>query len=397
MSKIFLFFLFVILSVFAKSQTSYISGEWLNYKVVSTNDTTAPYFILELSNNGKIKIFGLEFGEWSYNAINKSIFFKSQTDKDFNGNAKILKLNHKELIIKKESTIYYYSKINQEKINSDNKRSNIFGIWEMETSSSEFMYIKFSEPNKFNSINNFDGVTTRNSGQWIYNPADSSIIIIALQSDFRGLSKIKFHKSHKISIIKKNAVFDITKLVPDARDIERLTFTEEDFENIDLNEEQNKLPWRDFELMVERLAKISEIVLARGTLIEDFDILTYDYLLSKIKVDNEKETVTFSNKILNQKDTIQYSENYKGGLSERYNDFFPNETPVYFRVVGKDTILVPAGQFYCTIVEAIDGFKKVKYWMIDKLSGIYAKTIIETKDVLGNLQYTKTELLMINR
>ncbi len=396
MQRILLLILLFIIPLFAKAQTD-ISGEWLMYQAVMAGDTTTPYFIMDFTADGHIKIYGIDLGKWDYNPDTRIINFDSKKDPDFNGKGEVLSISDSELTVKKDGMILYYKKIDHERIDRNNEKSHLTGVWKMKTAPNIFLYLKFSSPDNFLYVSNLDGALTRIRGNWICNTADSSVIIITLQRDFRGLSKIKFYSPTQLRIIKENGVFDFIKVNTNDAAIERLTFSEEDLENIDLNEEQNKLPWRDFELMVERLANISQLVFRNGTLLEDLNLLTYNTLISKIKIDNEKNTVSFSNKTVNGRDTMQYSENYKGGLSERYNDFFPNDSPVYFRVVGKDTVSVPAGQFVCTVVEAIDGEKKIKYWMVDDLPGIYAKTIIETKDVLGDLQYTVTELVEISR
>jgi len=114
--------------------------------------------------------------------------------------------------------------------------------------------------------------------------------------------------------------------------------------------------------------------------------------LSKIETDADKQSVRFTNLSFSQGDTSQFSENYKGGMMEQYNNFFPKDEPWPYRISGIETVTVPAGTFKCTVVEGFDSETKVKYWMINDLPGVYAKIIEEKTDPFGELEYKLFEL-----
>ena len=397
MKKIILLILLFIIPLIAKSQTNDVMGEWLLDHIVLASDTSSIYYIMDFNADGNIKIFGIDIASWKYNPETNIIKFTSQKDLDFNGDGKVLKLSENEMVIQNQMIVYYYKKIKRDIVATNNQASGLTGIWRMKTEPYIFLFLKFSEPNTFLYLSNLDGALTHISGNWIFNPEDSSLIILVLQRDFKGKSKIMQLTSNNLTILKGGNPKYFNKIDTSKYHIERLNFSEEDLENLDLNEEQNKLPWQDFELMIEKLDDISKLVYSRGTLHEDLHILTYKTIISNIKINNEKNTVLFTNKFFDGHDTSQFSQNYKGGLSERYNYFFPEDDPIYYRIIGKETIRVPAGEFLCTVVEAIDGDKKVKYWMIGGLPGVYARIIKEAVNPFGDLEYTVNELIEISR
>jgi len=63
-----------------------------------------------------------------------------------------------------------------------------------------------------------------------------------------------------------------------------------------------------------------------------------------------------------------------------YNRLFP-EKELDFRVVGKEDVKVAAGNFKCTVVEAVGmNDNKFRMWMIDDKPGVYAKIIEQNSD-----------------
>jgi len=145
--------------------------------------------------------------------------------------------------------------------------------------------------------------------------------------------------------------------------------------------------------MIQVLKDVVSIQYTYGQLVEEFNTLKYtSSILSKLKVDPTKPSVKFTNLYISGGDTSQFSENYKGNLMGSYNAFFPKEEPWPYRIKGVEKITVPAGSFDCTVIEAIDGEKKLKYWMINDMPGVYAKIIREETDPFGKLEYSVQEL-----
>lgn len=381
------------LAFILNAQEKKISGEWLMYEAVQPGKTVEPYIILDFTNKGTIQIFGIDFGFWKYLPGNNILELKSEMEPDFNGDADILRFDNDTLIIKFDTVKFSFAKLNYENLWQQNKLSKLQGLWKLY--GYENYYMKFNEPDNFLTVNNNDGSITTYRGQWFFNPKDSLLLVISFLRELKGKSLLKNFTRDEFTIINSGKKFIGKKVDTNKFHIDRLTFTEDSFdENADY---RDKLPWNDFDLMKQRLADIKQLVYSSGFLIEDLNVLFYHTILQFIDVDENKGKVCFVNKRVVGRDTIQFSEVYHDHLSNRYNLFFPEDDPIFYRVIGKDTINVPAGKFECTVVEALEGNKKLKYWMVNQMPGVYAKIISEEKDAQGQISYKQNELIKIIR
>ena len=173
--------------------------------------------------------------------------------------------------------------------------------------------------------------------------------------------------------------------------IEKLSYKYEDFdEDADFSA---KLPWQDYDKMINVLKNIKEIKYDYAKYMPDVQTFNHGTIISEIKVNQNKNSVRFINFSVTKNNKEQFSEKYKDELSEAYNLFFPEEEPMPYRVVGTQKITVPAGTFECTVVEGIDGEKQIKYWMINDKPGIYAKKIKQELSPFGEFDFYKIELL----
>ncbi|OQY00756.1 MAG: hypothetical protein B6I20_08325 [Bacteroidetes bacterium 4572_117] len=396
MKKILMGIMLIAFAYTTNAQTSKLTGSWLLTKVEDGNKVFEPYFITDFKKGGKMEIMGIEAGSWEYVKKGNKIVMESEMDKDFNGENKILKINKKELIVNKNGAKLFYIKVNQEEINHENAKSNLQGVWKIELENSpeedwrhEKHFLKFALPDNFISISNENGAVSKYKGTWIYKQKENSIIIIGRLHDLGGKNIIKEISRGHLVFENKKSKFKATKVEIGPNSIERLSFKAEDFPENE-NTEGN-LPW-NFEEMVPFMANVKCLKYKEGHLIADLNILEHETLLSKIKTNTEEQTVRYTNFRVTNGDTLQYSENYKGGLSERYNDFFPRFEPWPNRVITNKSVTVPAGTFNCTIVEGFDDDKKIKFWMINNKPGVYAKIIIEGKNVFDDLDYRVLEL-----
>ncbi|NOR44839.1 MAG: hypothetical protein GQ534_04565 [Candidatus Delongbacteria bacterium] len=186
------------------------------------------------------------------------------------------------------------------------------------------------------------------------------------------------------------SVIKASKDNSDLKKIEKLSFSEEDFP--ELTDKDPSLPWMDFYNMVSTLNDVKHLKYRRGSLIEELNTFNYSTILSKIETNTDKQSVRYTNLSISYGDTMQFSENFKGGMSEMYNDFFPRNEMMFYRFLGVETIEVPAGKFECTVVEGVDTNYNVKYWMINNKPGIYAKIIEEGVGQFDELEYFVYEL-----
>jgi hypothetical protein len=236
------------------------------------------------------------------------------------------------------------------------------------------------------------GITDRIAGNWIYNKDEKSLIIIGFSELLKGKNIVKKISEKELVLEHNNKIIKATK-EEKREEIEHLAFEYEDFdEDADYT---YQLPWRDFDEMLDFLKSVSFIQYRVGTLLPEINKFSYSTIFSVIKADKNKRRVNFNNFSINQQDTMQYSENYKDDLAESYNFFFPKSEIFPYRIVGEESLTVPAGTFNCLVIEGMDGDAKVKYWMIIDKPGIYAKSITENISVFGDLEYYVRELEII--
>ncbi len=394
MKKISILILLLIFSTVSNAQKEKLIGSWLMVKVEVNGTIEEPYFIMDFKENGKTEAMEMELGTWNYNEENNSIIMESAFDKDFNGEAKIVKLSDKELIVTKDGAKLYYTKINESEAIVNNKESELFGVWRVQDTGEETILIKFEEPNNFVEITASEGISSKAQGTWMYNPNDKSVVFVSFSHLLRGKFQIK-ELTEESLVLEKNEI--IVKAVSektndDDSNIERLTFEYEDFPEEEESASENNLPWSDFYEMLSYLENVKFIKYKKGSLVEELNALKYGTIISTIEVNNEAESVMFSNFVVEVNDTMQYSQNYKGGISERYNNFFPKAEPYPYKIVGVENVTVPAGTFECTVVEGFNDEDKIKYWLINNKPGIYAKYIVEGLEMFDDLKYQVYEL-----
>jgi len=384
-------FLLFFWAVAINAQSDKITGTWLMTKAEINGETKEPYQIFEFTTDGKLLAMGMDVATWKYDDASNAIVLNSKMDKDFNGANKLLTISDKEMTLEKDGEKYYYTRIDYDKIFNENKKSGITGVWEIENDEGAQQIVKFEEPDNYMFIDIYQGTTETARGNWIYNPDEKSLIVVSFHNPLRGKSMIAELTSDKLVLKKDGETFVAKKETTDSKTIERLTFTEDDFPE---EQPEVQLPeaWYDFGIMVEKLGGVKELKFKSGRLINGTNSFNYTTYISKITVDKNKPSVRFTNFFDDAGEMSQYAEHYKGGLSERYNNFFPKEEPYPYRSLGVETITVPAGTFECTVIEGFDMDKKIKYWLINDLPGVYAKTIEEGESPLGDPEYFVKEL-----
>ncbi len=100
-----------------KAQESEIIGNWQLTTVAGTGETeTGLKVVFIFEDTGVIKAAKnissktIDAGTWEYNKKKKLLLMKSDLDKDFNGEASVLKVNDKELIYKKDGATFSFIK-----------------------------------------------------------------------------------------------------------------------------------------------------------------------------------------------------------------------------------------------------------------------------------------------
>ena len=390
-----IFFLFVLFfSITLNAQEKQLQGSWLMIKAEAEDKVQEPYFITDLTKDGKIIVMEIDFGTWKYDKSKNVIIAKSQIDEDFNGNYSVIKLSDDKLILKKENVTSYYVKVDTSKIAETNKKSRLAGKWKIKNDEDLLQVLEFKLPDTYTFVEADNNSTETTNGSWIYNPKKKFLIMMGFTPKLKGKINIISITDKKIVLEKNGEQIVGEKKETSKNKIERLTFEEEDFSEREYDE-HGEFPWNDFYEMAESLSVVKELVYRYGKLLPKINTFKYSTIISKIKVDIEKPSVKFTNLTVDNGDTSQYSENYKGGLTGMYDNFFPQPEISPYRKTGVETVTVPAGTFECSVFEGIDGFDKVKYWMINDKPGIYAKIIREQIDPFDKLEYSIKELTEI--
>ena len=391
MKKTTILFIIMAFSIFANAQTEKISGSWLMTKVEMGDETQEVYSNTDFSEDGNIVISDVAVGTWEYKKKGNIISMESEMDKNFNGDWKIVTLNSKELKLNKDDVTLFYSRIDNEKIKEANLASGLIGVWRFTDIEGGTNLLKFESPNTF-VLKTISGMSSSTAhGEWMYDPKDNSLMFTGFAYELRGKNNIVKMNAEELEFTHDEVAIKATKENIEANKIERLTYTYEDFPEDIYSDEIIPANWIDFNGMVSFLSGVEYLKYSNGTLIEGFNAYSYNTILLEIDANVEESNVMFTNLSIMEGDTMQYGQDYKGGMSEMYNYFFPQDEPNVFRLTGTETITVAAGTFECTVIEGVDD-DNVKFWLINDKPGVYARIISEGEGSFGDLEYKLMEL-----
>ncbi len=181
MKKLVITLIIIVCSFSSKAQESKIIGSWLLTQVETAGEIENTCIVTEYTKDGKMIMMGMEFATWDYNKKSNEIEMKmkSDFDKDFNGNGKILNLTDKELVIEKEGVKATYQKLDsKEEITTANINSGLVGMWEFKEvpHSNAKSFVSFIAPDEFIIIQKEEGMEATLKGKWIFDKKDRSLI-----------------------------------------------------------------------------------------------------------------------------------------------------------------------------------------------------------------------------
>ncbi len=400
MKKLVITLIIIVCSFSSKAQESKIIGSWLLTQVETAGEIENTCIVTEYTKDGKMIMMGMEFATWDYNKKSNEIEMKSDFDKDFNGNGKILNLTDKELVIEKEGVKATYQKLDsKEEITTANINSGLVGMWEFKEvpHSNAKSFVSFIAPDEFIIIQKEEGMEATLKGKWIFDKKDRSLIMIGLRGEdtFNGKNKVIIIDDEVLELENKGEIFKGTKKVENSKKIERLTFSQEDFFTEDGNfkyeSDVEKSPWYQLSTYGFRntYAAINQVKYNYNTQIGETQTFESKTLTADVSVNfEENEIALVFDYIFNGYDRYNLLEDYNlpNNKYNSYNDLFPYED-LSFRVTGAEKISTPAGSFDCTVIEAIGSSEeKIKLWMIDDMPGIYAKIIQDKPGRFGYYQ-----------
>ncbi|NOR74906.1 MAG: hypothetical protein GQ525_07085 [Draconibacterium sp.] len=372
----------------SNAQNSKLVGSWLMTKTEVGGEIQKPYFITEFNEDGKFVVMGMEFGTWEYNKKNNSIILKSEMDKDWNSERKIVNLTDKELVTTIDDARLFYKKVDMAKITESNKNSGLMGMWEFKDVpySEASTLVTFTEPDEFSIIEKQEGMTANLSGTWIFDNQEKSLIMIGLRGEdtFNGNNKVLKIDGETIELENNGTVFKANKKAENTSKIERLTFTEAEFFTEDGDykyyDEEEKLPWRNWDELKMNLLSVKQLVYNFSTLINGTEAFENKTLTADVKATLEEERFTIDNIFIgfDRYNLPEDSEFYEN--TEYWKPLYPLVEETY-RIVGNEQITTPAGTFDCTVLEVVNisGVMK-KLWMINDKVGVYAKIIEDDPD-----------------
>lgn len=369
------------------AQKAKITGSWLVTKVEIGTETQYPYQNFNYNEDGKMVVMGIEVGSWEFNKNNNSISMKSEFDKDFNGEGKVLILTENKKVVLKDGTKVYYHKIDASKIIKENESSGLIGTWKLANTNSESIKIlEFKAPDEFVLVEKNQGYQSKSKGNWIFNKNEKTVILIGFSLEhLKGVNKVISISTDEIILDNYGTIYSLKKEESQTAKIERLTFSQGDFydenEEFKYDDDSQKLPWNDFYKMMTDLSNIKQLVYNCSSLIKGTNSFETKILTANVMV-NEKEEVLSIDNIFNGYDSYNLPEDtaFPSNEYDQYNQLYPLEDNTY-RFVGYEDITTPAGTFNCTVLEVLsDANELKKVWMIDNKFGVYAKIIDENTD-----------------
>ena len=281
----------------ANAQQSKLVGSWLMTKAEVNGELEKPYFVTEFQEYGKMLVMGMDAGTWEYNKSNNSIVMKSELDKDFNGEGKIVTISEKELVVDKGGATLSYRRVGTAEIVEANKNSGLIGMWEFKEVpySGANTLVTFTEPDEFKIIQKEEGMTSNLSGTWIFDKPEMSLIMVGLRGEdtFKGENKVLKIDGKTLELENNGTVFKGTKKAQNSTKIERLTFTEDDFYNEDGDykyyDDAQKLPWYNWAEIESNLLNVKQLVYKYSTLINGTEAFESKILTADVKATLEEE------------------------------------------------------------------------------------------------------------
>jgi hypothetical protein len=195
-------------------------------------------------------------------------------------------------------------------------------------------------------------------GMWI--AKENTLNLIGILENISGLSTLIKVAKKEIVFKNEEKIYTFKKVIQNATNIERLTFTSADFydENGDYKyyDDEQKLPWQDTSQMIEHLSNVKQLVYQFSTLIDntksfDTKTLTADVLA------NETEQTLSIDYIFNGYDRYNLPDDtaLQPNKYDGYSKLFPFEDNS-FRIVGEKQTTTAAGTFTCTVLEVAGSF-----------------------------------------
>ena len=386
MKKASLFIVLIALVFSVNAQKAKIAGSWLMTKAEVNGEVQEPNFVTDFMKNGNMVIMDMDAGTWKYNKKKNSIIMKSDFDKDFNGENKILNLTDQEMVLLKGEAKLFYTRIDKEQILKDNTASGLEGSWKIQTEDGLLSIVTFELPETLKIVNVGEGYTEKSGGSWAYNAEHESLLINSRGGLLDGTNKLIKKTANELEL-ENNGNTILAKKEENTVPIERLEFSEDEFYTEDGDykyEDESKLPWQDPYAKIISLLDVQQLVYNYSSLIDGTESFNTKVLRANVNANEEEQSLSID-KIFFGFDENSLPEDTGLPINYEYTSLlFPMEDHV-FRVTGTEEITTPAGTFECTVIEQMVSYMiRTKLWMINDKPGIYAKIIEDEPGTWGH-------------
>ncbi len=368
-----LFFALLLSAASITAKQLPIVGKWLLTIAEVDGHNQEVYSEVVFKEDGYAEMDGRVFGTWDYDKKSKSITIESKMIEEFAGKRTVSNPSKSEMMFSGDGLKLHFLKLDEAKIKKENEESGLLGLWKFE-SEGETTSINFEAPDVISYFNESEYSTSSGKGVWMFNSAQSSVILILNNRALSGNNSVESITGKSFNLIKNDRVIEVTKIQEFEGEMEPINFTEDDvYKSIDSGDEKfffdgfNYI-WKNAYEKTNYLKHVQSLSYRLTNKIASLNAFVSNEITTKISVDEQEQQASL------EPIFGQFSSEY---LSPN-NLFYPLEIDNTYRIVGDEIITVPAGTFACKVVDAVSGFdgNKLKLYMITNRPGVYAKIIV---------------------
>lgn len=355
------------------AQVNPIQGTWVLTTVETQDETQDVYDQVIFHEEGSAEMSGMEFGSWEYNDDQRTLVIVSDMIQEFAGTWSVEFKKNNHLLAKNETAVLSFIKADPAKVEVQNVNSGLMGGWKsVDGESTTFLLFKTPDLLTIKTVG--EGYTEETNGVWLYQKKENAIMMLIRHEVFKGIIAIESLGDAALTLSTLDGSRIFSKLEESTTTQETLDFTPEEIENSYYSEdeyalpEENKLPWKNSESLVNYMQNVQRINYSKSTTNEDLQLIDETEVTANVSC-NADDYQLFVDEIFERISSDDQDGNY----------FYPLAMPDEFRVLGNREITVPAGTFNCSVVEAItnSGEIKMRVYMINNRPGVYAKLIAE--------------------
>ncbi len=382
--KTFLSLFFLLIMIQVQGQTKPVTGDWILTLIKTAQKTDQPFIINRFEADSSVTIYGTKIATWTQK--NKTIDFKSERFKIYNGSFDILKQTSGQLVLKGSKATLYFKRAYDPKQNNP-VYQNLIGTWLMHGTTPT--YVRFENDGQFIMLNAEENTEVITKGNWLFLPDDKAFVILADVDILRRKNTILQINKDYMEVMNNGIQYQLEKQ-PEVLAVKHLQMKEERL--TEPTKGQPGLPWTDDDIWIF-LAKLKNLHYKYSVYHPDVKVFSENDISVDIVLNPEKQSIKFvSYKEINE-ERVPFITRTKGPLMESCNRFFPQKDLDSYSVIDKKRPWKLGDKTYeCTIVNGVIGDEQYQYWMINRMPGVFAKVIYEKPNDDDKPAYIKYEL-----